>query len=180
MPSQQQASKTPLPLRDRWQTPQWLFDWAALRFDFTVDLAATMDNKKCYFWFGEDNDSLRQSWADVNSIHGGWLWLNPPYSEPGKWLAKCWEEAQLGARIVCLVPTPNGENYWAASVFGKASEIVFINGRVGFELPGDDGIPVAQTGNTRGSCLVVYGKTYEGQTLMLWADRDEMKKRRDQ
>lgn len=174
MASQQQTSNTPPALRDSWQTPDWLFNAAAARFDFVLDLAASVDNKKCGHWFGESSDSLSQSWADSNSIHGGWCWLNPPYSETGKWLEKCWEEAQLGARIVCLVPSPNGESYWGKYVFNKASEIIFINGRVAFELPGEDGKPKAQKGNTRGSCLVVFNRTYEAGTLLTSVDREKL------
>lgn len=174
MPSQQQASKTPPALRDSWQTPQWLFDWADKRFQFGVDLAASESNKKCFYWLGVDHDALDHDWACLHQHHGH-LWLNPPYSETGNWLEKCWQEAQQGARVVALIPSINGESYWGKYVLGKASEIIFINGRVAFELPDENGRPVPQSGNTRGSCLVVFNRSYEGQTLLSWVDREEMK-----
>lgn len=174
MPSQQQISTTPPAKRDSWQTPQWLFDWADSRYGFTVDLAASMENKKCHSFVSIDNDSLNQDWSTLTQHHGGYLWLNPPYSNTGSWLKKAWEDAQEGCRVVMLIPAPNGDSYWQKYVFGKASEIIFINGRVAFELPGTDGKPIPQQGNTRGSCLVVFNRTYEGPTALSWANRDDM------
>lgn len=170
MPSQQQTSNTPLANRDSWQTPQWLFDWAHSRYRFDVDLAASEQNKKLSRAFTKEVNALSWRWLD-QGVSG---WCNPPYSHVGKWLAKGWEEAQKGFRSVFLVNAPNGESYWQKYVFGKASEIIFINGRVAFELPDDDGTAKAQKGNTRGSCLVVFNRTYEAGTLMSWVDRDKL------
>lgn len=175
MPSQQQTSKTPPSQRDSWQTPQWLFDWADKRFHFTLDLAASDSNRKCHDYLSIDDDALEVNWLGMmNAFPFGYYWLNPPYSETGKWLEKCWREEQKGCRIVALIPTPNGESYWGKYIFGKASEIIFINGRVAFELPDENGMPVPQSGNTRGSCLVVFNRIFEGPTSMSWANRDDM------
>jgi len=171
MASQQQASTTDPSKRDSWQTPQWLFDWANRRYSFQWDLAASIHNRKCDHHINIDDNALSIFWEDFD----GFLWCNPPYSETGKWLKKAWESARKGARVAMLVPTPNGENSYRNYVFGKASEIIFINGRIGFELPNDDGTATPVNGNTRGSCLVVYNRGYEGQTLISWVDRDEMK-----
>lgn len=177
MPSQQQISNTPPAKRDSWQTPQWLFDWANNRYDFTIDLAASIDNSKVYCFYTTDHDALSVDWAatepqDAMLREVGWC--NPPYSETGKWLAKAWQEAQQGFQSVFLVNAPNGESYWQKYVFGKASEIIFINGRVAFELPDENGKPIPQPGNTRGSCLVVFNRTYKGHTAISWIDRDAM------
>lgn len=175
MASQQQTSNTPIESRDSWQTPQWLFDWANERYSFTVDLAASMENKKCHSFVSIDHNSLNQDWSCLTQNHGGYLWLNPPYSEPGKWLKKAWKESQRGCRVVMLTPTPNGEAYWQEAVFGKASEIIFISGRIAFELPDATGKPAPKSGNTRGSCFVVFNRTYEGPTAISWINRDEVK-----
>lgn len=175
MPSQQQTSNTPPAKRDSWQTPQWLFEWADKRFDFTVDLAASKENAKCDDFLSHNDDAFLINWYSLqNMAPWGHYWLNPPYSETGKWLEKCWHEAQKGSRVVALIPCPNGESYWQKYVFGKASEIIFINGRVAFELPDENGKPVPQPGNTRGSCLVVFNRTYEAGTQMSWVNRDDM------
>lgn len=175
MTSPQQTSKTPFKVRDSWQTPQWLFLWADRRYNFAVDLACTKENTKCPSYIsGQDQDSLQADWARLfaETGHG---WCNPPYSETGKWLAKAWAEAQLGFKSVVLVPTPNGENYYRDQVFGKASKIIFINGRIGFDQPVAGGKLKTMTGNPRGSCLIVYEEKFEGHTAISWVDRDQMK-----
>lgn len=173
MPSQQQVSNTPESKRDSWQTPQWLFDWADERFDFDVDLAASPINAKVNAFYTTEQDALGCSWLN-HALFRNVGWCNPPYSETGKWLKKGWEEAQQGFCSVFLVPTPNGDAYWRDHVFGKASEIIYINGRVAFELPNGDGTATPQTGNTRGSCLVVFNRRYEGHTAISWVNRDDM------
>ncbi|MDT8311905.1 MAG: DNA N-6-adenine-methyltransferase [Methylophaga sp.] len=182
MASQQQSSTTPVASRDRWQTPQWLFDWADKRFMFEIDLAASKENAKVYAYIDKDGDALSADWSgiDKQGLSGGYGFCNPPYSEPGKWLKKAWHEAQQGFQSVFLVPCPNGEAYWQEAVFGKASEIIFITGRVAFELPDLDGEPVPKSGNTRGSCFVVFNRSYPGPTSINYINRDDMKKEFEQ
>ena len=138
-------------------------------------------------------DSLKSDWAYLfEGLHYGWC--NPPYSETGKWLKKGWEEAQQGFCSVFLVPCPNGDLYMRDYVFGKASEIIFIQGRVAFEAGGDftvkgkkgkDGKPDTPdkhykkgdpvSGNTKGSCLIVFNRRYKGPTAISWVNREDMK-----
>jgi len=168
-------SKTPDHLRDSWQTPQWLFNWINEKFNFDVDLAANYDNCKVDLYLDETDDALNRGWLQ----YGQTGWLNPPYSKIKPWLEKAWIEAQKGFVTVALIPTPNGESHYGDYVFGKASEIIFINGRIGFEMPNGDGTAKPVNGNSRGSCLVIYNRRYEGQTIMSWVDRDEMKELSD-
>lgn len=173
MSSQQQASSTPENLRDLWQTPQFVFDYFDEMFEFDFDLAANSSNAKCQGFFDIDDDSLSQRWYRV----GNTLWLNPPYSNTGDWLEKARNEAKNGITIAVLCPLPNGENHYRDFVFGKAGEVIFINGRLSFELPQDDGTVKAINGNTRGSCLVIFNRIYEGQTLLSWVNRDDMRRK---
>ena len=170
MASQQQVSTTPLYKRDSWQTPNWLFSWADKRYNFDIDLAADSANKKCKNYIDKEANSLQISWAE-RGVSG---WCNPPYSRTGDWLSKAWHEAQKGMKIVMLVPTPNGENHYRDYVFGKASEVIFINGRIGFETP-TDGKPQEVKGNTRGSCFIVYNRKYPEHTSLSTVDRDHIR-----
>lgn len=179
MASQQQSSNTPMKQRDCWQTPQWLFDYVeAEQGMFDIDLAASNQNAKADQFLTVDDDSLSADWHDLfhPALHeyqpSGWC--NPPYSETGNWLEKGKVEAQHGFKSVFLVPTPNGEAYWR-HVFGWASEIIFINGRISFELPDENGVLVPKSGNTRGSCIVVFDEPGEQDTMISWVDRDVMK-----
>lgn len=141
---------------------------------------------------GLQQDALSRDWCRDLEIMGHRLqttaWCNPPYSEPKKWIKKAWEEAQQGFNSVFLIPTPNGEDVYRDYIFGKASEIIMINGRIAFIAPedfiikGKKGKPDRHVkkgdempGNTRGSCFAVYNRRYEGQTLLSTVDRDDMK-----
>lgn len=184
MANQQQVSNTPLSLRDRLRTPDYLFAYADKLFNFEVDLAADKESSKCADYFDEEFNSLTVPWSRLHQQG----FCNPPYSAPKKWLQKAWEEAQEGFNSVFLIHSPNGEDLYRDYVFGKASEIIMINGRISFIVPedftvkGKNGKPDKyfkkgdeMTGNTRGSCLVVYNRRYEGQTLLSWVNRDDMK-----
>lgn len=164
--NQRQASTTPTNERDLWETPEWMVDWLYEKFKFTVDLAATEDNAKFPFYLGDGTSSLELPWHLIASRG----FCNPPYSNIKPWLAKGYEEAKKGFLSFFIVPTPNGEKAYEECVFGKASEIIFINGRVAFCRP--DGTEVK--GNTRGSCVVVYDPDYLGNTALRWVNRDAL------
>jgi len=168
--NQQQVSTTPINERDCWETPAWLYRWLDERFDFSSDLACSKGNRKAPFGFYSENvNSLEQDWFMTSGVG----FCNPPYSSIKPWLAKGYEEAKKGFTSVFVVPTPNGEKAYQEHVFGKASEIIFINGRVAFCRP--DGTEVK--GNTRGSCVIVYDPQHLGNTAIRWADREELIKR---
>ena len=181
MPSQQQTSKTPIAIRDSWQTPQWLFDWADCRFNLDFDLAASKDNAKCDRYFDVDSNSLEQDWREGISFG----WCNPPYSETGKWVEKACQESKKGARVALLIPAFNGESCWKY-IYHHAPLVISIIGRISFVTSTDfvqkgsnekhykAGDEVS--GNTRGSCLVVFHRRFEGQTITEAVDRDTIKK----
>lgn len=183
MPSQQQVSTTPKHLRDRLGTPDFVAAWARNSLlNFTFDLAAEPFTAKAGDFFNKEDDALKQDWHKLNAFG----WCNPPYSEPGKWLEKAWQEAQKGFVSIFYVPTPNGEESYRDYVFGKASEIVFINGRINHIAP-EDYIKVDKhgnetlvkkgdeiKGNTRGNCFVIYTRKQQGFTRISWVDRQEM------
>lgn len=193
MASQTQSSRTPLAIRDLWQTPRFIYNWANKRYGFKLDAAASEANHLSpAFINGDEVNSLTLDW---HTLTDGYIWCNPPYSELGLWLAKGWEEAQKGARIVFLVPTPNGENHYRDSVFERASKIIFINGRVAFEAAADFTIPAKKgkrgkkgtpekhikkgdrsSGNTRGSCFIIMDRNCKGNVANESIDRDEMKR----
>ena len=152
-------------MRDRWMTPRGLYDWANRRYGFAYDLACTADNALAGMMAP---DSLSVPWAISPDAPVRWGFCNPPYSDIDPWVEKAWEESQRGFGTVLLIPTPNGEARWGKWVFGKASKIIFINGRVAFLRP--DGTPVP--GNTRGSCFVIYEPYTTGNTAIDWMDRD--------
>tara|TARA_R110000824_G_scaffold55256_8_gene152311 strand:+ start:1140 stop:1619 length:480 start_codon:yes stop_codon:yes gene_type:complete len=109
-----------------WETPQDLFDQFNSKFNFEVDVCATVENAKCSSFFSIDDDGLSKSWAPQI------CWCNPPYGRSIKhWIEKSQKEAELGATVVCLIPARPDTSYWHDFIFPFA-EIHFIRGRLKF------------------------------------------------
>ncbi len=109
-----------------WATPDWLFEELDREFGFDVDVCASEDNHKCLKYFPSEGlwSGLAQEWAGV-------CWMNPPYGNViGKWIAKAWESAQNGAKVVCLIPSRTDTAWWHDYVM--KGEIRFIRGRLKF------------------------------------------------
>lgn len=151
---------------DEWRTPPFVFEYMDRIHQFQVDLAATFDNALCASYYDRESDALAHEW------HRGAVvgWLNPPYSSIDPWLEKARNEAGRGFTTVCLIPAPNGEKVYHKHVFGVASEVMWIEGRLAFI--GLDGKPRA--GNSRGSVLVTYRAYDLGHTRYSVVNRDAM------
>ena len=112
---------------NEWATPQYLFDKLDREFSFTLDPCATDGNAKCDKYFTVDDDGLIQDWS--NDI----VFMNPPYGREIKhWVKKAYEESLKGATVVCLIPARTDTIYWHDYIFGKASDIRFLKGRLKF------------------------------------------------
>lgn len=163
MSTEQQPIESP---GDEWRTPPFVFEYINRQYGFVVDLAATDENTLCEDWFTRQRDALTSPWHEFN----GPGFLNPPYSKVAPWLAKARAEAARGFTTVCLIPTPNGERVYDEHVIGKASELIFITGRLSFIAL--NGKP--KDGNSRGSCFVIYRGFDLGYTRYSHIDRDVM------
>ena len=72
---------------DQWATPQLLFNKLDKLFDFTLDVCADEDNKKCSNFYSIEDDGLAQEWHGV-------CWMNPPYGRAmGSWMRKAYESS---------------------------------------------------------------------------------------
>ena len=68
---------------DLWSTPQKFFDELNKEFNFSLDVCANYDNKKCEIYYDEEANGLCRNW-DAFSV-----WCNPPYGRTiGKWVEK--------------------------------------------------------------------------------------------
>jgi phage N-6-adenine-methyltransferase len=122
-------------LDDTWTTPKDFFDEINKEFDFGLDAAALQastlvpDN-----WYGPDHpdtsrrDGLARAWhTDTDKP----IWLNPPYGRVIKnWMEKAYQEAWVGATVVCLVPARTDTAWWHESCI--MHEVRFIRGRLKF------------------------------------------------
>lgn len=104
-----------------WETPQWLFDYLNAEFNFTLDVCATYENKKCLRYY-RDN-SLDLPWEGI-------CWMNPPYGkEIGHWIEKAYKSTLLGATVVCLLPVRSNCDWWKWIIQG---EVRFIRRKLQF------------------------------------------------
>lgn len=91
---------------DEWETPQELFNELDREFEFTLDVCATKDNRKCSNYYSKAQDGLSKNWHGV-------CWMNPPYGrEIRKWVEKAAYEAWHGATVVCLLPARTDTRWW--------------------------------------------------------------------
>ena len=111
---------------DERETPDDLFAMLNAEFHFSLDAAASYSNTKCSKFFTTIEDGLSQSWG------GEVVWLNPPYSQSGRWVEKAYTEAsQGGATVVCLLPSATDTAWWHE--YATKGEIWFLRGRVRFK-----------------------------------------------
>lgn len=112
---------------NEWGTPQKFYEKLNDEFHFTLDPCSTHENHKCNKYFTQEDDGLSQDWS--NEI----VFMNPPYGREIKhWIQKAYEESLKGAIVVCLIPARTDTTYWHNYIFGKASEVRFVKGRLKF------------------------------------------------
>ena len=114
------------------RTPHELFKYIDEEVGgFDLDAAASVENHLCEKYFTEEDNGLEQSWG-----HGK-AWCNPPYSEWGKWAKKAFHEVTDGSLDVAwlLIPARTDTKAFHDYVWGRASEVRFIKGRLKFTGP---------------------------------------------
>lgn len=114
---------------DEWETPQDLYDALNLEFKFSLDAAATQENRKCLHYISRESDALTAPWFDIVGTKP--IWLNPPYSKIRQFMEKAYREAEKGCTVVCLIPSRTDTRWWHDYVM-KAQEIRLIKGRLKF------------------------------------------------
>lgn len=134
---------------DTWITPPWIID-ALGPFDLDPCQATPQPLPCATYAFGLADDGLRRQW------HGR-VWMNPPYSEIGSWMAKLATHGTGTALVFARTETRWFRDY----VWSRAAAVMFLHGRLRFLRP--TGEPAK--GNSGGpSCLVAYG-TYDADRL---------------
>jgi len=112
---------------NEWETPQSFFDKLDKEFNFTLDACATHQNHKCDKYHTEEDDGLSKSWK------GETVFINPPYSDVGKWVKKAYDEStQNGVTVVMLIPARTDTRYWHDYIMEGAGTIYFVKGRLKF------------------------------------------------
>lgn len=141
--------------RDDWGTPLPVFQALDSEFCFELDVCAGEENAKCRRYLSEDEDALSLHWK------GYTCFMNPPYSQVGKWVQKAMEEANRGATVVALLPNNTDTRWFSRKAWRSADEIRLVEGRISFveseaarlarEAEGRK-----EGGNTGGNIIVVW------------------------
>ena len=105
---------------DDWATPSWLYEQLDAEFHFDLDpcpLNSTFDGLKIP-WYGS-------------------VYVNPPYSNVEKFLAKAHEELSAGrAHTIVFLVFANTDTKWFHQYVYHQAEIRFLKGRIKFIAPG--------------------------------------------
>jgi site-specific DNA-methyltransferase (adenine-specific) len=116
-------------------TPDDLIHAVELRFGkIAFDLAALRETSRGADYFGPDHhdptkrDALTNDWP-----RKGLNWLNPPYGDISTWAQKCCQQQAAGVdKILFLVPSSTGANWFQDLVFDKA-QVLWLRGRLTFK-----------------------------------------------
>jgi phage N-6-adenine-methyltransferase len=134
-----------------WETPVWLADLLTdVVGGFDLDpCAATLNPKaarvRAKLLLAIGDDGLSVPWR-------GLCFVNPPYREAGRWVAKCATEAATGeATVIGLVPARTDTRWWRRHVVLAHAIVFFLHGRLRFG-DGSQGAPFP-------SALIVWGGT---------------------
>lgn len=159
---------------DQWRTPDLLF-WGinALFGPLVLDLFADDDNAKCPVWYTAEDNALVQDWAEMLESIGGAAFGNPPYSRSQYHekqaitgmthiMDHTMEMREKGGRYVFLIKAATSETWWPED----ADHIMFIRGRIGFDLPvwfvpADD--KQKPTGAFFAGAIALFDKTWRGE-----------------
>lgn len=128
---------------DEWLTPPSLIEALG---PFDLDPCSPGDRRP---WdtaakhYSIEDDGLRQEWS-------GRVWLNPPYSDAGRWLARLAEHGDGTALIFARTETA----MFFEQVWEKATALLFLRGRLSFHHVGGKR---ARANAGAPSVLVAYG-----------------------
>jgi len=144
---------------DEWITPADFFAVVDREFGpFDLDPCALTETAKAGHYYTAADDGLRFGWF-------GRVFMNPPYSEIGAWMAKAADSARQGCAVVCLVPARTDTRwFWSSALPG---EVLLLPGRLKFG-DGRNSAPFP-------SCLVLLrpGLPWWGSRLAAWDWRKE-------
>lgn len=128
---------------DQWRTPDLLF-WGinAMFGPLVLDLFADDSNAKCPAWYTAEDNALTQDWSERLAELGGAAFANPPYSRSQYHekqaitgmthiMNHTMAMREKGGRYIYLVKSATSETWWPED----ADHIMFIRGRIGFDLP---------------------------------------------
>lgn len=122
---------------DDWKTPSYIYEQITAQDVFDP----------CPFQ--SDFDGLAIDWKKYNFV-------NPPYSQLGKWVDKCIEQRSKGNHVLMLIPARTDTKAFQ-KIFEYGARITFIIGRLRFNDESPAPFPsmlVLLTGSGYSSCTI--------------------------
>lgn len=155
--------------KDLWGTPWSLLErikqLAGVEFD--LDPCALESNAKAPIHYGPDMhcDGLEMHWF-------GNVFMNPPYSQVEKWMAKMWqeiEEKRVWSACALVAARPDTKWWWEAMMNCQA--IWFLKGRVKFIE--ENGQPSKTSAPFPSACIWMVSQDhphFHKEPLVAWVD----------
>jgi phage N-6-adenine-methyltransferase len=110
-------------------------------YEFKADIAASDQWHLHPVYYSAKNSAFNHNWSlEIPGAVGGYVFINHPYSDTERWMRKAVTEVRRGVGVVMLAKAPAAEAYWSECVDGKASELIFLTGRLRFGHP-ETGVP---------------------------------------
>lgn len=140
---------------DLWETPKDILTDACARYSIfpKLDVCATSNNKKFHLYFGSDN-----FFPEIhNAFDCEWdidFFMNPPYSEIGKWMQKAYYEHKKHNVNALILTFSKTDTEWWHKYVEDYAEIHNIKGRVKFLK---DGIK-SKNSAPYPSCWIIFRK----------------------
>lgn len=145
--------------KDEARTPPCLFKILDDRYHIKVDTACTEKNMLTPVSIGFD--ALKIDW--VEWFGKTVFYCNPPYSIPAPFIKKAYEESLKGATVVMLLPSDTSTVAFHEYCM-KASEIIFIKGRVKFN--NSDGTPMKGAPKFGSMVVVFKQEAFDGSPVI--------------
>lgn len=138
---------------DDFMTPQYIFEQLNMMFNFTADVAATKENKKCELFYSKEENALENNWY-------GRCFCNPPFSQKAEFIKKAFAEVMLGNCSICVMILPLNSmdtKAWHTYIEGKFHYEI-LKGRIAFI---DPETKEPKKGNNSGTVIVYFRKRIE-------------------
>lgn len=134
---------------DDWSTPQYIVDrWAAAVGPFDLDPCCRPETAKAPKFYTIEDDGLVQLWF-------GLVWVNPPYSQPKRWVEKAVAETARDPTIGVVMLLPAAiDTHWFHDLVVPHARVVFVRGRIRFL--GWEGTPIGSP--TAGNIFALFPK----------------------
>lgn len=132
------------------------------RFRFTIDAAASMQNRKVERYFDRESCGLRSSWA------GERVYCNPPWSFLRPWVEKAWEARDAELAVLLLPANRTDQPWWQELIerrrdrAGSPLRVEFLPSRIRFLKPGQIRIQPNER-PPHGCCLAIFAWDWDGR-----------------